>query len=204
VSLTALNFDDFVAEHDAVFVQFSVPSSATTKDLATSWETTDAAVRKQWLPVTLATVDCAIEARLCSAQHNIGRTLTLRWFQYGKAVASGYPETHDRNSTAELLDYVHQTLTAASFRTSRFKTVELTPFDISSTVDAKKDANNEVHMDGKAAEATTADKNKAVTKRATTSIQETTKGVIFDRKFGKKRSQHNVHAGERPVVRGTL
>ena len=99
----------------------------------------------------------------------------------------------------------------ASVRTSHLKSAEAAPVVLSNAVDAKKDADadNEAHMDG-IAEATITDKGKAkaVTKRAVTSLQETTKGVVdVHRNVEKKKhaSGHKAHhAGERLVAGGTL
>jgi thiol-disulfide isomerase/thioredoxin len=97
----------------------------------------------------------------------------------------------------------------APVRTSHLKVVEVAPVVLSTAGDAKKgayaDADNEAHMDG-IAEATTIDKgkSKAVTKRAGTGIQETTKGVGINRKVDKKHASHKTHTGERLVAGGTL
>jgi hypothetical protein len=80
----------------------------------------------------------------------------------------------------------------ASVRTSHLKTVEVTPVVLSNSVDAKKEADNEAHVDGIA---TTIDKGKAVTKRATTSLQETTQRVVVRRKVNKKHASHKAHTG---------
>lgn len=103
-------------------------------------------------------------------------------------------------------------LGATPVRNSHLKTAEVTPvvFSFSTSVDIKKDVDNEAHMDGISAATTTAattsttEKVKAVTKRANTSIQEITKGVDVNRKVNKKHASHKAHMGERLVAGSTL
>jgi hypothetical protein len=94
-------------------------------------------------------------------------------------------------------------------RTSHLKTVDVAQVVLSTAVDAKKDvdADHEAYMDGiaKATSATTSEKEKALTKRVGTGIQESTKGVGIDGKVQKKHASHKAHSrGERLVAGGTL
>jgi thiol-disulfide isomerase/thioredoxin len=207
ISLTSLNFDDFVANNDAVLIKFCASWAPKCQDLQPSWEALalDAALGMQ---VTIATVDCHVNQQLCRAQ-DIMVFPTLRWFQNGRRVTPDYRVGNgndDSSTTAELLlHYAHETLAAHS-----------TTLEVSSEVHVKKQAEQEVELqetqdatasdrDGQpeATPDSDSDKKKAITKRASTNIQESTKFIV-KREIDKKRNNNKAQAGEKPVTRGTL
>lgn len=87
VTLTDDSFDNFIQEHEAVFVDFYAPWCTWCQRLAPTW--TKFASEASNLPMVVATIDCVEHANTCRKEKMMAFP-TLRWYRNGEPVPPDY------------------------------------------------------------------------------------------------------------------
>jgi len=89
LALTEENFEQFLKENEMAIIDLFAPWCVWCQRLAPTWEKFAQEVRKEGMPVGVASVDCVAHANLCRNQR-IMAFPTIRWYQAGKAVTPDY------------------------------------------------------------------------------------------------------------------